>query len=367
MACHLEDILTAFTEKYRKNKVLTSCLAEATGTFLLVFFGLGFTANAVLVNAPIDLFGGAFLWGLALTLGIYVTASISTAHLNPAVSIALSVFRSKEFTPRMCVWYIISQIIGAFLGALLVFGLFNDFLVAYEQENNIVRGSVASIGQEMIYGEFFPNPAIIPHTVGNSALLPGGSIQHAFAMEFVGTLLLMFLILAIVDRNQNTLKHKELVPLIIGLSLMSIVSVVAPSTEACINPARDFGARLVAVMMGYGKVALPGPRNEMWVYIFAPILGALVGALFHDLLIAPGLRRTAKPYVTYQAKVHDLQLQRSLRDILSNQRSNDDISSPTSGGGLTLQQQTQLLAILAGAAFQGGKQEETVEAEARPA
>lgn len=78
MACHLEDILTAFTEKYRKNKVLTSCLAEATGTFLLVFFGLGFTANAVLVNAPIDLFGGAFLWGLALTLGIYVTASIST-------------------------------------------------------------------------------------------------------------------------------------------------------------------------------------------------------------------------------------------------------------------------------------------------
>jgi len=78
MAFHLEDILTAFTEKYRKNKVLTSCLAEATGTFLLVFFGLGFTANAVLVNAPIDLFGGAFLWGLALTLGIYVTASIST-------------------------------------------------------------------------------------------------------------------------------------------------------------------------------------------------------------------------------------------------------------------------------------------------
>lgn len=78
MARHLEDLLTVFTEKYRKNKVLTSCLAEATGTFLLVFFGLGFTANAVLVNSPVGLFAGAFLWGLALTLGIYVTASIST-------------------------------------------------------------------------------------------------------------------------------------------------------------------------------------------------------------------------------------------------------------------------------------------------
>jgi len=78
MACHLEDLLTVFTEKYRKNKVLTSCLAEATGTFLLVFFGLGFTANAILVNSPVSLFAGSFLWGLALTLGIYVTASIST-------------------------------------------------------------------------------------------------------------------------------------------------------------------------------------------------------------------------------------------------------------------------------------------------
>jgi len=237
----------------------------------------------------------------------------TTAHLNPAVSIALAVFRSKEFSPRICLCYVLSQIVGAFLGALLVFGLFNEFLVAYEASNKIVRGSVASIGQAMIYREFFPNPAIIPHTAGDSARLPGGSVGHAFAMEFVGTMLLMFLILAIVDRNQNTLKNKELVPLIIGLALTSIVAVVAPSTEACLNPARDFGARLVALMMGYGKVALPGPRNEMWVYIFAPILGALAGALLHDVLIAPGLRRSAKPYETYQAKVHDLQLQRSIR------------------------------------------------------
>jgi glycerol uptake facilitator-like aquaporin len=233
--------------------------------------------------------------------------------LNPAVSIALAVFRSKEFTPRICLCYVLSQIVGSFLGALLVFGLFNDFLVAYEAKNNIVRGSVASIGQAMIYGEFFPNPAIIPHLSADSSRLPGGSVGHAFAMEFVGTMLLMFLILAIVDRNQNTLKNKELVPFIIGLALTSICAVVAPSTEACLNPARDFGARLVALAMGYGKVALPGPRNEMWVYMFAPILGALAGALMHDLLIAPGLRRSAKPYQTYQAKVHDLQLQRSIR------------------------------------------------------
>ncbi len=337
---HLEDLITSFTERYRKNKVLTSCLAEATGTFLLVFFGLGFTANALLLGAPVSLAEGALLWGLALTIAIYISASISTAHLNPAVSVALAVFRSKEFGPLTCLLYIVSQMVGAFLAALLVFGLFNDFLVAYEAEHNIVRGSLASIGQEAIYGEFFPNPAIIPHTTLDSARLPGGTVGHAFAMEFVGTMLLMFLILAIVDRNQNTLKNKELVPLVIGLALTSIVAVVAPSTEACLNPARDFGARLVAYIFGYGRLAFPGPNNNVYVYLFAPVLGAVAGALLHDVLIAPGLRRSAKPYDLYQSKVHDLQLQRSVRDML-NQRSSQESSSFMDDSPVPQQQQQQ--------------------------
>jgi glycerol uptake facilitator protein len=208
----VEDLVVALTEKYSRKKLLFSCIAEIVGTFLLVFFGLGFTSNAVLMGAQVGLFEGAFLWGIALAVAIYVTASISTAHLNTAVSVALCVFRSKEFGPVSCLLYISSQIVGAFLASLLVFGMFEPHLLAYEETHGIVRGSVESIGQAAIYGEFFPNPAMIPHTSLDSARLPGGTAGHAFAVEFVGTLLLMFLILAIVDKNQNTLKNKELIP-----------------------------------------------------------------------------------------------------------------------------------------------------------
>jgi hypothetical protein len=147
---------------------------------------------------------------------------------------------------------------------------------------------------------------------------PGGSFAHGFFVEAWGTFLLMFLILAITDKNQNTLgKGKELVPLVIGIALTSIVAVVSTQTEAGLNPARDFGARLVAFCYGYGKVAIPGPNYEVLAYIFGPILGAIFGAIAHDVLIAPGLRRSSKPYETYQAKIHELHLQRSLRDLPS--------------------------------------------------
>ncbi|TFJ86520.1 hypothetical protein NSK_002177 [Nannochloropsis salina CCMP1776] len=132
---------------------------------------------------------------------------------------------------------------------------------------------------------------MFPKTSKDSSHLPGGTVAHAFAIKFVGTMLLMFLILTIVTRNQNPLKNKEPTPLVIGLALASIVSVAAPSMEACLNPARDFGARLVAACFEYGKVVLPGPDHEMWVFIFEPTLGALTGALLRDLLTAPGLRR----------------------------------------------------------------------------
>ena len=92
------------------------------------------------------------------------------------------------------------------------------------------------------------------------------------------------------DKNQNTLKNKELVPIAIGMSLACIICIVGPATEACLNPARDLGPRFVAAIYGYGKLALPGPHNEMWAYIFGPIIGAVLGAISHDLLIAPGLR-----------------------------------------------------------------------------
>lgn len=75
---------------------------------------------------------GAILWGFALCIAIYVTASISTAHLNPAVSVAMSVIRSKEFSLQYCAAYILSQLTGSFCAALVNFWIFLPHLRKYE-------------------------------------------------------------------------------------------------------------------------------------------------------------------------------------------------------------------------------------------
>ena len=122
------------------------------GTFLLVTFGLGFTSNAVLLGSPVGLFEGAFLWGIALTIAIYTTASISTAHLNPAVTVAIALVRSKEFSLQYCAAYIASQLTGSFFAALINFWIFLPFLRRYEAARGIERGAASSIAAEAIYG-----------------------------------------------------------------------------------------------------------------------------------------------------------------------------------------------------------------------
>ena len=78
------------------------------------------------------LFEGAILWGFALTIAIYVTASISTAHLNPAVTCAMAVMRSKEFSLQYAGAYILSQLTGSFFAALVNFWIFLPHLRKYE-------------------------------------------------------------------------------------------------------------------------------------------------------------------------------------------------------------------------------------------
>jgi glycerol uptake facilitator protein len=263
-----------------------ACLAEFIGTFIVIFVGDGAVAAAVLTNA-IDGWGVAVMWGLAVTFGIYVAGSISGAHFNPAVTIAMAAFRG--FPRGRVAPYILSQIAGAFTGAACVYALWSGYWATAAEKLGVQVGAAGSQKLMMIFSCFYPNPGSIGVDATAMATVTTGT---AFFVEAVLTMFLMIMIFALTEPDSPGLPQAGLGPIFIGLTVTAIVGVGAPLTQDAVNPVRDFGPRLFAYLAGYGPIAFPGPRgNEWWLYIVAPITGALVGAFLYRHLVRRFLPR----------------------------------------------------------------------------
>ena len=133
-------------------------IAEFIGTYILVFFGVGSVHAAVLTGAQAGLWQVAAVWGVAISLAIYATGAISGAHINPAMTVAFTAFRG--FPLRKVPAYLLAQLTGAIAGAATLYGLFHNLIARFERANHIVRGSPGSELSAMVFGEYFPNPAL---------------------------------------------------------------------------------------------------------------------------------------------------------------------------------------------------------------
>lgn len=274
-----------------QSTLLRQCTAELVGTFILVFFGVGAVHAAILTGAQSGLWQVAVVWGLAIALAIYATGAISGTHINPAVTLSMMVFRN--FPPARVLPYVAAQVVGAFLGAAVLYLLFSGALVQFELAHDLIRGQPGSELAAMCYGDYFPNPAIA-HSLQWGAEM----VSHTQAMlaEGIGTAFLVFFVFALTDSRNSGSPGRLLAPLLIGLGVAIIISIVAPLTQAGLNPARDFGPRLFAWFAGWGEIAIPGPRGGfLTVYIIAPLIGGVVGAAAYTLLLAPGHAATAQP------------------------------------------------------------------------
>lgn len=268
-----------------ETRLVRQCIAESLGTFILVFFGVGSVHAAVACGAQQGIWQVAVVWGMAIGMAIYATGALSGAHLNPAISIAMAAFRG--FPWRKVPAFAASQLLGAIVGAVLLYSLFSGFIARFEAEKGITRGAPGSELSAMMYGEYFPNPAMIGTTPEAYAAV---SRFQAFAGEVVGTAFLAFFIFALVDTRNPSRPVGTSVATFIGLTVSIVISIIAPITQAGLNPARDFGPRLVSYFLGWGSVAIPGARGGFFdVYIIAPVVGALAGAGVYELLIRPGL------------------------------------------------------------------------------
>ncbi|MEM7475282.1 MAG: MIP/aquaporin family protein [Planctomycetota bacterium] len=266
-------------------------IAETIGTFILIFFGLGAVHAAVAFDAQSGIWQIAAVWGVAIMLAIYAVGEISGAHINPAITICLACW--DGFDRRLVPTYIAGQLCGAFLAAMLLFALFSGRLAQIEKDYDIQRGKPGSEVTASCYGEFYPSPGLLeekPYSAEEHAQLKA-QVPHgvAFLAEVIGTAILAFAVLALGAAKNEGKPQEKMKPVFVGLTVSLLISVIAPLTQACFNPARDFAPRLFSSMAGWGQVALPLGQDWGWltVYIVAPILGAIIGGGIYKKLVEP--------------------------------------------------------------------------------
>ncbi len=247
-------------------------LGESLGTFLLVFFGCGAVAVAIFFQAFSSLLEVALIWGLGVAIAIYTTRNICPAHLNPAVSLAMCI--TNKLSWRKLPIYMVSQVFGAALAGLVLYLLFDDAIRVYEASNAIVRGTEDSLKSAMMFGEYFPNP-------GFEKFMNVSTLLACF-MEGLGTFILVFVILRLTEKPEQI---NNTTPIVIGFTVSIIICIVAPFTQAGLNPARDFGPRLVAYFAGWGAAAFPKVAYSfLTVYILSPLFAGVLAAYSHKLL-----------------------------------------------------------------------------------
>jgi glycerol uptake facilitator protein len=262
------------------NKVFAGeLISEAVAMFIIIVFGDSVAAMySLYVPSPYQqaYWGVCIAWGLAVTIAIYTTGSVSGCHGNPAVTLALAVYR--KFLWRKVIPYCVAQVVGAFLGATVVYVLFSPVIDLFNRTNHLTRASGGAAGV------FFTHPGLAV------------TAMHAFNDEVILTAFLIFGIFAITEQYNEMAPGANFGALMIGF-LVALIGASMGYLEAwAINPARDFGPRLFCFFTGWGPSAFPSQDNYWWIPIVAPLIGALVGGGAYQFLIRPFLpaRRRAQ-------------------------------------------------------------------------
>lgn len=255
-------------------RLWSALVGEYFGTFILVFFGVGAINAAVVTGAQVGLWQVAVVWAFGVSLGIYTAAALSGAHINPAITLASAVY--DRFPWRRVTPYWIAQTAGAACASLVLYGMFSEAIIEFERQHGLLRGGPGSELSAMVFGEYFPNPALYGTSEEAWRII---SPMSAFFAELVGTAMLAFLVSAVTSLRNPARPSGAAAAVVIGVGVAAIISVIAPLTQAALNPARDFGPRAVSYFLGWGEIAIPGPRGGwLTVYILGPLVGGVIGA-----------------------------------------------------------------------------------------
>ncbi|TEB29964.1 aquaporin [Coprinellus micaceus] len=241
--------------------------AEFVGVMVLILFGNGVNCQVTLSKGTAGDWNTITQgWGIGTAMGVWVSGGISGGHINPAVTLALAAYRG--FPWKKVPIYIFAQVLGGFTGAALTYANYIHAIDAFEGGPGIrteaTRGLFSTYAQPYL------------------------SNVSCFFSEFLGTFILMLLVLAFGDKN-NSPVPAGLAPLALYLLVLGLGNSWGIETAYAINPARDLGPRLLTAAAGYGK-GIWNFRNQYWIWcpILAPILGAHVATVFYDSFMYTG-------------------------------------------------------------------------------
>lgn len=218
--------------------------AEVIGTLVLVFFGCGSVTYASTAGATFTVTTVGLTFGLAIVVMVYAFGRVSGGHFNPAVSVGAAL--SGRIAWRQVGPYVLAQLVGAVVGALLLFLLMQGF-ETFDAEGSMGQNSFGDAGS-------------------------GYTWWAAFLLEMLITFVFVTVILAVTDTRNE---HPALAPLTIGLTLAAIHFVAIPATGTSANPARSIGPALFAG---------PDAIEQLWLFILAPVLGAAIAGIAYPLL-----------------------------------------------------------------------------------
>jgi glycerol uptake facilitator protein len=236
--------------------LIRESMAELIGTMFILLFGNGVCAMNTLFNL-----GGyvniTFGWGLAVFLGILVSTRISGAHLNPAVTLSLVLTKRCPASKAPC--YIIAQMLGAFLGAAIVYYFYK--------------------------AKFAEVDPTLSHTAGIFTTFPAvAGFMPGFMAEIIATAILMFGILAIVEHFLAD-KAGFLAPFAVSALIVAIGMSFGGMHGYAMNPARDFSPRLFTALAGFTNNGLTDGSNIWIAAVVGPLIGGPLGAFLYDFTI----------------------------------------------------------------------------------
>jgi len=237
---------------------LRECMAEFLGTFVMICFGLGVNNQVGLSN---DVYGTwlsiNICWGIAVMLGVHASEGVSGANLNPSVTFANAVYGKLAW--RKVPGYFVSQLLGAFSGAFIIYCL------DYQTLNLVDPQRLTSQAHFSTY--------------------PKSHISNltAFYTEFLGTAFLVLGVFAITDKRNRPASASG-APISFALLIMAIGMAFGMNTGYAINPARDFGPRLFTSLAGWGSKVFTTRDYYFWIPLVAPLVGGVAGGGLYKLL-----------------------------------------------------------------------------------